>query len=112
MSIILSPNRLQRAYLVTQSDPLVIPNSSGTASVLGTNQALFTKVSLQPIVAPIRRPDITGYRTTPYEMAGRQSGTWSFDCSLAGSGTAGTVPDVDPILASIFGQAGVVATST
>jgi len=112
MSIILSPNRLQRAYLVTQTDPLTIPNSSGTASVVGTNQALFTKVSLQQIIAPIRRPDITGYRTTPYDMAGRQSGTWSFDCSLAGSGTAGTAPDIDPLLVSIFGQAGTVSAGT
>src|SRR5260370_13523542 len=95
-----SLNRLQRAYLVSQPDPAVIDNSSGTATVTGSDACVFTKLVLNPIINQINRPDITGSRDLLPSMKGRQSGTWSMDMSLAGGDAPGVVPDCDAILAA------------
>jgi hypothetical protein len=109
MSFNYSMNRLQRAYLVEQTDPQIINNSSGAASVTASNTCVYTKLTLNPIINQIVRPDITGSRDLLQSMKGRQSGTWGMDMSLAGNGAAGVVPDCDPILQSLFGQAATIS---
>jgi hypothetical protein len=102
----------QRAYLVQQADPLVVTNTAGAATVANADACVFTKCTLNGLSAQIVRPDITGSRVSLASVKGRQSGNWSIDMSLAGSGTAGTVPDCDAILVSTFGQAATVVSST
>src|SRR5438046_2409865 len=101
-----SLSRLTELYLKMQSDPLTLPSSIANA-----NYCLFSKLGLDLNVAGIKRPDITGSRTDLPGTRGRMGGTWSYEGSLAGSGTVGTAPDVDPILQSVFGQAGAAAGS-
>lgn len=50
------------------------------------------------------RPDLTGSYAQARPVPGDQTGTWSLKASLAPSGTAGTPPDIGPVLESAFGQ--------
>jgi hypothetical protein len=87
----------------------VIPNASGTASLTGSNCCRHTKITLTPDVALLTRRDKTGTRSITAGVAGRKSGKWSVEMDLAANGAAGTVPDCDPILQAIFGQAATVS---
>src|SRR4051812_6350275 len=102
-----SLSRQTELYLKVQTvDPLTLPTS-----ITNTNYCLFTKLGLDLTVGSIKRADVTGSRTDLPGTRGRMGGTWSYEGSLAGSGTVGTAPDVDPILQSVFGQAGAAAGS-
>lgn len=101
-----SLSRNERVYLQKQSDPRVIPNSAGVASVAVANYVRFKKAQLNPQVALLTRPDKTGTRTATRGVLGRKAGNWSIDLSLTGSGTPGTVPPCDPLLTALFGQNG------
>ena len=106
-----SLSRQQKAFLVAQTSPLIIPNTSGSATVTNTNACAYGKLTLTPTVAQIQRPDLTGSRGTLPSIKGRMGGNWAMEMSLA-SATAGVVPDCDPILQSLFGQAATVVAST
>ncbi|MFN3323417.1 MAG: phage tail tube protein [Bryobacteraceae bacterium] len=96
-------SRNERIYLQKEAAFGVIPNTGGTASVSGSNCCRHIKASLMPDVALLVRPDKTGSRTATAGVAGRKTGRWSVEMSLAASGAAGVVPDCDPILAALFG---------
>lgn len=105
-------SRLERAYLQKQPTFGTIPNSSGTASVGNSNACRFIRMELQNDVALLERPDKTGTRSQEGMTSGRRMGRWSIEMSLASNGTAGTVPDCDPILVATFGQTAAVGAGT
>jgi hypothetical protein len=105
-------SRLERAYLQKQPTFGTIPNTSGTASVSNSNACRFMRMELQNEVALLERPDKTGTRSQEGMTSGRKVGRWSIEMSLAANGTAGTVPDCDPLLVATFGQTAAVGTGS
>ena len=105
-------SRLERAYLQKQPTFGTIPNSSGTASVTNSNACRFMRMELQNEVALLERSDKTGTRSQEGMVSGRKAGRWSIEMDLAANGTPGVVPDCDPILVALFGQAAAVGTGT
>lgn len=107
-----SLSRNERIYVQKQTDPRVIPNSGGTASVAVANYLRFKQAQLNARPSMLTRPDKTGTRSATRGVLGRKSANWSIDLSLAGSGVAGTIPPCDPLLVALFGQnASVLAGS-
>lgn len=102
-------SRNERIYLQKETAFGVIPNTGGTASLTGANCCRHIKASLTPDVALLVRQDKTGSRTPTAGVAGRKSGRWSVEMSLAANGAAGVVPDCDPILEALFGQAATIS---
>lgn len=105
-------SRNQRGYVQKESSWGVIPATGNVATVAATDAFQFISLdmnSAQPINA---RPDKTGSLSQVKGTAGRKSATWSMTCSLAGSGAAGTAPDIDVFLAALMGKDGTVASST
>lgn len=105
-------SRLERIYAQVESSFGQVPNSGGTATVSGSNACRFTKFSADNDVAVITRPDKTGSRSIMLGVKGRGFGKWSVDMSVAPNGTPGTVPDADPFLQGLIGQAGSVKSGT
>lgn len=104
--------RVERAYLQLQPTFGTIPNSSGTATVANANACRFIRMELQNDVALLERPDKTGTRSQEGMTSGRKAGRWNIEMSVVANGTAGTVPDCDPILVAIFGQTAAVGSGT
>lgn len=98
--------RLERLYLLLESTFGIIPTFAGA------NACRHIKVSMHNEVALLKRKDKTGSRTTTIGVAGRKTAKWSTEMSLAPNGTAGVVPDCDPILVSLLGQAATVNSGT
>jgi hypothetical protein len=102
----------QRGYVQRESSFGIIPNSTGTATV-GNNDAFrFISLATDAVRTTIDRPDKTGSLSRTVGSAGRRSGNWSTRFSLAGSGTAGTAPDVNDFLEALFGKAKTVVADT
>lgn len=99
-----SLSRNERIYVQKQTQPRVIPNTAGVASVAVANYLQFKQAQLNPQVALLQRPDKTGTRSATRGVLGRKAANWSMDLSLASSGTAGTLPPADPMLVALFGQ--------
>ncbi|MGE5568545.1 MAG: hypothetical protein ACM3S5_05850 [Rhodospirillales bacterium] len=104
--------RNERIFLQKETAFGTIPNTSGTATVAGSNCCRHIKAALTPEVALLVRQDKTGSRTMTAGVAGRKTGKWSLEMSLAGNGAPGVVPDCDPVLAALFGADGVVVAGT
>ena len=51
------------------------------------------------------RPDVNPSLSRPLGTAMRKSASWTMSCSLAGSGVAGTAPDIGPFLETGIGAA-------
>lgn len=90
----------------------VAPNTSGTATVSGSNNCLIKKASFKPIVDTLVSESKTGTRTVFSGVGGRRHGTWSIEMELRSNGVAGVKPDCNPLLYSMFGQDGTVVAST
>ena len=105
-------SRLERAYLQTQPVFGTIPNTSGTATVGNANACRFMHLTLQDETALLERPDKTGTRSQEGMIGGRKMGRWSIEMSLTGNGTAGVVPDADPIFQALFGQTATIGSGT
>ena len=103
-------SRNERLYLQKESTFGTIPNTTGTATLAGSNACRHVKAMLKPDVAILKRPDKTGTRSTSVGVPGRKTGTWSAEMSLVANGTAGVVPDCDPILYALFGQAASISS--
>jgi hypothetical protein len=104
-----SQSRNEHLYLQAESTFGVIPNSSGTATVSGSNACRFMQFSLTPKVEVLMRADKTGTRSRTAGISGRRSASWSCTMDLAANGSAGVVPDCDPILQATFGGAGSIS---
>jgi hypothetical protein len=99
-------NRNHRLYAAVES-------SFGTAATLtGANCFLITKATFTPNVDLLVPQSKTGTRTQPVGVAGRRTAKFTIEIELRTSGTAGTKPDIDPLLVATFGQAGTVVAST
>lgn len=99
-------NRNQRVYLAVET-------TFGTAAtVTGANNCLITKAVFKPNVDTLESQSKTGTRTTFTGVGGRRHGTFSIEMELRANGAAGVVPDCDPLLQALFGQAGVVVATT
>jgi hypothetical protein len=102
-----SLSRLERMYLQRQTTFGTI-NGSPT----NNNACRFIRMNLSNETASIVRPDKTGSRSQTVGIAGRKFGRWSTEMSMAASGSAGSVPDADPLLYALFGnQTSVASTS-
>lgn len=98
--------RLEHAYMAVQT-------VYGTAvAASNTNACRHIKLSLDNEVAEIDRKDKTGSRTPLPSQMGRKGGKWNMELSLAPNGAAGTAPDCDALLQSLFGIAPTVVAST
>lgn len=110
MSFALSRN--ERLYLQVESAYGVIPNTTGTATVGNSNACRLIKASLDAQAALIKRPDKTGTRSQLIGVVGRKNSDWSIDMSLAPNGSAGVIPDCDPLLQGVFGQTPTIVGGT
>ncbi len=96
-------SRLERIYLAVDS-------TFGTVPTFGNSNACrHVKISLDNEIATLVRRDKTGARTATVGIRGRSFVKWSYEGSLAPSGTNGVIPDFDPILQSIFNTASISA---
>jgi len=105
-------SRLERLYTQVESTFGTIPNSTGTATVAASNACRLIKFDVANKAALIERPDKTGTRSKMVGVLGRKHATWSAEMSLAPNGVAGVVPDCDPLLQAIFGQASTIVADT
>ena len=98
-----SYSRSGHLYLKTQS-------VYGTAATLaGSNACRNTSVKIVPMNPRTKRNDKTGNLSRPVGIGGLRKATVAIGMDLAGNGSAGTAPDCDPILQSLFGQAGTAS---
>lgn len=100
-------SRLQRGYASPET-------TFGTAvAPVAADAFLFVDLKMDSSVPLNKRPDKTGSLGQIVGTAGKRvSNTGSMRCSLAGSGTAGTPPDIYPFLDAGFGAAGTVVAAT
>lgn len=89
-----------------------IPNTAGTATVSGSNGCAMIQLKTNRTTDTVVRRDKTGSRTATAGIAGKQIASWNASMSLVTSGVAGTVPDCDPILRSLFGSAPTTKSGT
>ena len=107
MPAVYSASRLDRVFVQAQaaSTPRTIPNAGGTwtntGAILARHQSLTLTQNNQVVEVPYK----TGTRSTVAGIAGRKSGAVSLTVPLIPSGVAGTLPDLDMIFKSAFGQA-------
>ena len=102
--------RNERIYLQVESAYGTLPNAGGTASLTGAACCRHTKAVLTPQLALLTRRDKTGTRSAVQGVPGRRAGSWSLSMDLAANGAGGVVPDCDPILQAIFGQAATISS--
>jgi hypothetical protein len=102
----------ERLYVQVETTWGVVPNTAGVASVAGSNCCRAISLELNPNRTVLTRQDKTGTRSMPPGSPGREDGSWKAKMSLAGNGTGGIKPDMDPFLQSIFGQAPTTVAST
>lgn len=110
----LSPNDARLFVQTTDPWAATIPNSSGTATLASADGLEFMRggLSLNARTNRITSNVATGSQGRKPDRRGRRSCEWSISVPLRGSGTAGTVSDMDPLLKAMFGTAGTVVTST
>lgn len=102
----------QIAFVQVESTYGTIPNSTGTATLAAGDA--FRVISLQTNgdTGTIQRPSKTTNLSRTVGVLGKKAGSWSTRVELAGSGTAGTAPDIDAFLRAAMGKAGTVVSST
>ncbi|MEN6533792.1 MAG: phage tail tube protein [Bryobacteraceae bacterium] len=87
-----------------------IPNSSGTATVANSDAFRIISLKTKGDTGEIQRPSKTTNLSRTVGVLGKKNGSWSATVELAGSGAAGTVPDIDAFLHAALGKAGTVVT--
>lgn len=105
-------SRTELFFLQMESTYGIIPNTAGTATVAATNACSMIQFKMNRTTDPLVRKDKTGSRSMTAGVAGRQIGSWNSNMSLVTNGTAGVVPDADPIFQSLFGAASTSKTGT
>lgn len=108
MSNNVSYSRSGRLYLATQT----LANFAVATSLTGSNACRNTSCKIKPENPRTKRNDKTGTLSRQPGISGLRKCTVNIGMDLAGNGAAGTKPDCDPILQSLFGQAPVVVAST
>lgn len=105
-------SRVERAYVQTQPTFGTIPNSSGTATVAASDAMRFMHMEITSDTALLVRDDKTGTRSQEGMTGGRRVGRWNISLDLAANGTAGVLPDCDPVLQAIFGQTATIGAGS
>jgi hypothetical protein len=105
-------SRLQRNYAQIESAYGVVNNTSGASTVAAGDAFLCESLDMNQDQPENQRPDKTGVLGLLAGTPGRKNSNWTMRCSLAGSGSAGTPPDIDQFLQAAMGAAGVVVSST
>ena len=104
-----SLSRLERIYVAMC--PAFAANGAITLPSFGNSNYLrHIKVTMDNDIATLIRRDKTGFRTQTIGVRGREYAKWSYEGSLAPSGTNGTLPDFDPIMQCIFNAASTAGT--
>lgn len=101
-------SRLERVYMAvqgagTQTDFQTVPTFGNS------NFCRHIKVTMKNDIATLVRRDKTGSRSATLGVRGRGHGVWTYEGSLAPSGTNGSRADFDPIMQSLFGAAAAAA---
>ncbi len=99
-------------YLQDESSFGTIPNAGGTASVANGDACAMIQFKMNRTTDSIFRKDKTGSRTATAGIGGRKIANFSSSMSLVTSGVAGTAPDCDPMLKSLFGAAPTAKSGT
>lgn len=105
-------SRNNRTYPQIESVWGTVPNTTGTATVAGSNYCRDIQMELNPVLTIATRRDKTGTRSVPQGTASKESGTFKGSLSLAANGAAGVKPDADPYLQAIFGKAPTIVATT
>jgi hypothetical protein len=105
-------SRNERLYLQNEASYGVVPNSSGAATVAGSNYCAHIGFQMTPRVGMIVRPSKTGSRTVRSGQGGRRAGSWNGNFEMLAGSAAGVAPDCDPILRAIFGAAPTINAGT
>jgi len=103
---------LERVYAQVETTFGIAPNSSGTATVSGSNCMRHTKCSIRANQAIIPTTDKTGSISATRGAPGARGCDWSIEFEARPNGAAGVVPDCDPILQATFGSAATIVTGT
>lgn len=105
--------RLQRGYAQLETAWGTVPNSSGAATVTGSNAFGFQTSTMSQAQPELNNPVKTGHLgQIDGQLGRRNSSSWQIDAPLIGSGSAGTVPDLDELYQCAMGKAAVIVPST
>jgi len=99
----------QIGFVQIESAYGTIPNSGGTATVANSNAFRLIRLVTQGETGLLDRPSKTAVLGRTAGLLGKKSGSWSTSVELAGSGAAGTAPDIAPFLQAAMGKAGAVS---
>lgn len=99
----------QIGFVQIESAYGTIPNGTGTASVANGDAFRIISLSTRGETGLIDRPSKTAVLGRTVGVLGKKTGSWSATVEMAGSGAAGTAPDIDPFLQAAFGKAGSVS---
>src|ERR1035437_9440230 len=99
-----SNTRIQRLYAQNETTWGTIPNTTGVATLAGSNCCRMSALDIQLAQQEIVRSDKTGSLGITMGILGRRQTTWSAKMTLAPNGAAGVKPDMDPFLAAIMGK--------
>lgn len=109
---ILNPDQQRLFVQSTVPWAATVPNSTGSATVATGDGVQFIDCSLVADSNKIKSRVRSGNLGQLAPRRGRRTSSFSLEVPLQGSGTAGTVPDMDAILVGLFGATGTVVSST
>lgn len=113
MPTITVPATDRRVYVqVTHPFTADVPNVAGVATVANGDFVPCSAIEASEEAAVIPSTAMTGGQGRVIGITGRRTGRWSADFPLQPSGAAGTVPNLDPVLQALFGQAPTIVAAT
>lgn len=104
-----SNTRIQRLYVVPEATWGTIPNTTGTATLAGSNCCRMSSFDITHSQQETVRSDKTGSFGVTLGILGRRQASWSAKMSMAPGGAAGTKPDMGPIIEACMGKLAVVS---
>jgi hypothetical protein len=102
----------QIGYVQVETTYGEIPNSTGTATVANADAFRLINLVTKGDTNQVARPSKTTTLSRTAGILSKKAGNWSTRVELAGSGAAGTAPDIDPFIRAAMGKAGTVVAST
>jgi hypothetical protein len=104
-----SSSPLERVFIAPQTVLRTIPNSAGAWTNTGAKLIPHNKLTLTPGNELVAAPYKTGNTAMMAGHLGRKAATWSLEAPIRPSGSAGTPPDIDMLLATVMGAIGSVS---
>ncbi|HEX4138364.1 MAG TPA: hypothetical protein VHY84_27385 [Bryobacteraceae bacterium] len=108
---VFSSSRDRTLYAQALTAPRAVLNSAGVWTSTGVQKVRFNTFTLNPANTVNSPTYKTGLRSRLAGLRGRQAGSWTLQKPFFPSGSAGTAPDDDPILKSIFGATATIVAS-